>query len=261
MTASERTRSVLQRVASRQRASAIRHLAPPTVLAGAFAFLVEDPTYRFPLIAFVLPMFVRGAAKALDVGKDTTDDSRVGRFFVMIGFAGFVVGWLLVFAILAFTAAVGLFSVSGSADVLKVAMTLAAVGFVVAAWFWWPWYVRDELAGWPRHDVRVWASSSNRWDRLYLSWRMQQLAESGKLRTLGFMATSGVVVSVFALAAVGAYSGVLARGAEVVLVLALPVAHAFVVRAADALCERWTQGRADVTGGACLDRRATPGRD
>ena len=104
-------------------------------------------------------MFVRGAAKALDVGKDTTDDSRVGRFFVMVGFAGFVVGWLLVFAILAFTAAVGLFSVSGSADVLKVAMVLAAAGFAVAAWFWWPWYVRDELANWPRHDVRVWTSS------------------------------------------------------------------------------------------------------
>ena len=240
---------------------AIRHLAPPTVLAGAFTFLVSDPTYRFPLIAFVLPMFVRGAAKALGMGKDTTDDSRVGRFFVMVGFAGFVVGWLLVFAILAFTAAIGLFSVSGSADVLKVAMTLAAVGFVVAAWFWWPWYVRDELASWPRHDVRVWTSSSNRWDRLYLSWRMQQFAESQDLRAYGFMATSGVVVSVFALAAVGAYSGVLARGAEVVLVLALPVAHAFVVRAANALCERWAEGRAAIPDDEGRGRRRVPGQD
>ena len=241
--------------------STIRYLAPPTVLAGAFTFLVSDPTYRFPLLAFVLPMFVRGAAKTLDLGKDTTDDSRVGRFFVMVGFAGFVVGWLLVFAILAFTAAVGLFSVSGSADVLKVAMTLAAVGFVVAAWFWWPWYVRDELASWPRHDVRVWTSSSNRWDRLYLAWRMQQFAESDDLRAHGFMATSGVVVSLFALAAVGSYPGVLARGAEVVLVLALPVAHAFVVRAANALCERWAEGRAAIPGGEGRGRRRVPGQD
>lgn len=226
---------------------AVRHLAAPTVLTGVFTFLVADPTYRFPLIAFVLPMFVRGAAKALEVGKDTTDDSRVGRFFVMVGFAGFVVGWLLVFAILAFTAAVGLFSVSGSADVLKVAMTLAAMGFVVAAWFWWPWYVRDEVANWPRHDVRVWASSSNRWDRLYLSWRMQQFAESADLRARGFMATAGVVVCVFALAAVGAYAGVLARAGEVLLVLALPIAHAFLVWEANELCVRWNTWRSDET--------------
>ncbi len=223
----------------------IRYLAPPTVLAGAFTFLVSDPTYRFPLIAFVLPMFVRGAAKALGMGKDTTDDSRVGRFFVMVGFAGFVVGWLLVFAILVFTAAIGMFSVSGSADVLKVAMVLAAAGFVVAAWFWWPWYVRDELASWPRHDVRVWTSSSNRWDRLYLSWRMQQLAESGELRWRGFAATVGAVACVFALAATGAYAGMIARGAEILLVLALPLAHAFVVSEANALCERWNTGRPD----------------
>ena len=240
---------------------AVRHLAAPTVLAGVFTFLVSDPTYRFPLIAFVLPMFLRGAAKALDVGKDTTDDSRVGRFFVMVGFAGFVVGWLLVFAILAFSAAVGVFSVSGSANVLKVAMTLAALGFVVAAWFWWPWYVRDELANWPRHDVRVWTSSSNRWDRLYLSWRMQQLAESEDLRARGFMATSAVVVCAFALAAVGAYAGVLARGAEVLLVLALPVAHAFVVREANALCERWHAGRAAIPVDASRGRRRTPDPD
>ena len=226
----------------------LRHLAPPTVLAGAFTFLVSDPTYRFPLIAFVLPMFVRGAAKALDVGKDTTDDSRVGRFFVMVGFAGFVVGWLLVFAILAFTAAVGMLSVSGSADVLKVAMVLAAAGFAVAAWFWWPWYVRDELANWPRHDVRVWTSSSNRWDRLYLAWRMQQFAESGELRWRGFAATVGVVVSVFALAAAGAYAGVIARGAEILFVLALPLAHVFVVSEGNALCQRWNTGRPDESG-------------
>ena len=249
--------------------SAIRHLAPPTVLAGAFTVLVSDPTYRFPLIAFVLPMFVRGAAKALDVGKDTTDDSRVGRFFVMVGFSGFVVGWLLVFAILVFTAAVGLFSVSGSADVLKVAMVLAAAGFAVAAWFWWPWYVRDELASWPRQPVRVWASSSNRWDRLYLSWRMQQFAESGELRWRGFVATVGAVACVFALAATGAYAGFLARAAEVLLVLALPLAHAFLVREADALCQRWNAGRPDEsgTGRAAMpaaprpDRRRNPDRD
>ena len=222
---------------------ALRHLAGPTVLAGAITFLVSDPTYRFPLVAFVLPMFLRGAARALGVAKDTTDDSKVGRAFALAGFAGFVVGWLLVFAILAFTVAVGVFSVPGSADILKVAMVLAAAGFVAAAWFWWPWYARDELANWPRHDVRVWTSSSNRWDRLYVSWRMQQLAAARELRWRGFGAMSGLAIGVFALAAVGAYSGFLARAAEAVLVLLLPALHVFIVREASALCTRWNSGR------------------
>ena len=94
-----------------------------------------------------------------------------------------------------------------------------------------------------------------------LAWRMQQFAESRDLRAFGFMATAGVVVSVFALAALGAYADVLARGAEVVLILALPVAHAFVVRAADALCERWTAGRAAMPSAAGRETRRNPGQD
>ena len=222
---------------------AVRHLAAPTVLTGIFVFLVADPTYRFPLVALILPMFLRGAATTLGVGKDTADDSRIGRFFALVGFAGFVVGWLLVFAILVFAVVVGVFSAEGSADVLKFAMVLAAGGFAVAAWFWWPWYPRDELANWPRHDVRVWTSSSNRWDRLHMSWRMQQLAKARDLRWRGFGATIAVVVGIFALAALGAYAGAVARAAEVVLVLVLPLAHVFVVREANALCERWAGER------------------
>ena len=233
---------------------ALRHLAPPTALAGFFAFLVADPTYRFPLIALVLPMLLRGAAKTLAVGRDTTDDSRVGRFFVLVGFAGFVVGWLLLFAVLAFATAVGVFAVEGSADVLKVAMTLAALGFVAAAWFWWPWYVRDEVASWPRHDVRVWTSSSNRWDRLHLAWRMQRFKESAGLRAHGFAATAAVVLCVFGLAVVGTYAGALARVAEVLLVLALPVAHVFAVRQTHALCDLWNSRQPDEA--AAQTRRA-----
>ena len=220
-----------------------RAMILPTGSLVALAYLVQDPSYRFPLIAFLLPVFLRAAAKTLGIATDTTDESKVGRTFVMLGFAGFAVGWLLVFALVVFTVAVGLFSASGSADVLKVAMVLAAVGFVVAAWFWWPWYARDELANWPRHDVRVWASSSNRWDRLYLSWRMQQLAAAGALRWRGFGATCALVVSVFGLAAVGAYDGLLPRGTEVLLVLLLPILHTYIVREADALCARWASGR------------------
>ena len=52
-------------------------------------------------------------------------------------------------------------------------------------------------------------------------------------------ATVGVVACTFALTAAGAYAGAIARGAEVFLVLALPLAHAFTVSQANALCGRW----------------------
>ena len=85
---------------------AARHLAGPTALVGAFTFLVADPTYRFPLVAFVLPMFLRGAPVPSGLRKTRPNDSKVGRAFALAGFASFVAGWLLVFATLAFTVAV-----------------------------------------------------------------------------------------------------------------------------------------------------------
>ena len=85
---------------------AARHLAGPTALVGAFTFLVADPTYRFPLVAFVLPMFLRGAPVPSGLRKTRPNDSKVGRAFALAGFASFAAGWLLVFATLAFTVAV-----------------------------------------------------------------------------------------------------------------------------------------------------------
>ena len=222
---------------------ALRPLITPTVLAGAFTFLVDDPTYRFPLIVLVLPMFLRGAARVLGVAKDATDTSKVGRAFAVLGFLGFVVGWLLMFAILGFTVAVGLFSGTETGNVLRASITVAAGGFIVAAWYWWPWYARDELAAWPRHGVRVWASSSNRWDRLLLSWRMQQLAASGDLRWRGFGATAALVATVFVLAAFGTYSGIGPRMLEVAGVLLLPVLHVGIAKYAHALCLKWQRGK------------------
>ena len=120
-------------------------------------------------------------------------------------------------------------------------MVLAGAGFVAAAWFWWPWCARDELANWPRHGVRVWTSSSNRWDRRTCrgacsNWPQRRVALPG------FRAKYALVVSVFGLAAINAHDGFLARGTEVFLILLLPVLHTTVVREADALCARWTSG-------------------
>lgn len=222
-------------------AEAARHLVGPTVLLAVVVFFVHDPTFRFPLIALLLPTFIRGAARTLDVA-DATADSGIARAFGLVGFAGFIVGWLLVFAIVTFAVATGMLGVTGTGDLVKVAMLLAGIGYGIAAWFWWPWYVRAELAAWPRQDVRVWATASSRWDRLSMSWRMQQLSRSGRLRVRGFGSTVVVVAAAFGLAVAGTYTGLVAQAFEVALVLALPVAHLDVVRAADALCARWSAG-------------------
>ena len=216
-------------------------LIAPAVLAVLATFCFSDPTYRFPLLVALLPVFLRGAARALGVAKDESDASKIGRLFGILGFVGFVVGWLLAFAVLGFAVAIGLFSLPGSTDVLKTSMLLAGGGFILAAWFWWPWYARDALAAWPRTEGRIWTASGNRWDKLFLSWRMQQMAASGTLRWHGFVATSGVVVCILALAAAGAVEGIAMRLLELALVLLLPALHLIIAHEANALCARWAE--------------------
>ena len=112
---------------------------------------------------------------------------------------------------------------------------------MLGAWFWWPWYVGDALAAWPRHGVRIATASGNRWDRLFLSWRMQRMAASGRLRWHGFVAT-GLVIGIVVLAsAMGAYEGWPARGVEGFCVLVLPALHLGAVGATQALCVLWSE--------------------
>ena len=106
---------------------------------------------------------------------------------------------------MAFGVATALFSVPVTTALLRQVLFAGAAGLVLGAWFWWPWYVGDALAAWPRHGVRVATASGNRWDRLFLSWRMQRMATSGRLRWRGFVAT-GLVIGIVVLAsAMGAY--------------------------------------------------------
>lgn len=219
-------------------------LAPlivPTVAAGVVAFYFSDPTYRFCLTALLLPIFLRAAARALDADKEKADSSGIGWLFSILGFAGFVAGWLLAFTIFVYILALGLLSLPGSAEVLKASALLGGTGFILAAWFWWPWYARDVLAAWPPTETRIWTASGNRWQRIFLSWRMQQLAASGELRWRGFATTSALVISVLALAALGSYQGVPARLLEFVFVALLPVLHLTIVHEANTLCLLWRQ--------------------
>ena len=217
---------------------ALRPLILPAIASAGVLVLVGDPTYRFPLLALVLPLQVRAAAMGLGVG---VPGSRVRRLFEAVGFAGFVAGWLLAFAAMAFGIAVAAFSLPVTTALLKQTLFVGAAGLVVGAWFWWPWYVGDVLDAWPRHGVRIATASGNRWDRLFLSWRMQRLAASGRLRWRGFAATGLVIAVVVLASAAGAYGGWLARLVEAACVLALPVLHLHAVAAAHALCTLWAQ--------------------
>ena len=215
-------------------------LALPTALAVLFTVMFHDPTYRFPMLVLLLPLFLRKAAAVLGVGKSTVGESKVGLVFSFLGFTGFVLGWLLVFALVIFTVAVGIFSLPGE-EVLEASALLAGLGFVVVAWFWWPWYARDVLANWPDTGVRIWTSSSNRWERLFLAWRMREMAASQRLRTKGFAGVALTVVVVFSSVAVGVVDDVWARAMEVAMVAALPVLHLAIVSDTNALCVHWEE--------------------
>lgn len=208
-----------------------------TALAVIVLFLFRDPTYRFPSLALLLPFFLLGGARVLGVQRRI---SGVRWLVSTLGFAGFAVGWLLAFAVLGFGLVVALFSVAPSGQLLKQSSLWAAGGLVLAAWFWWPWYARDVLARWPRHGVRIWTSSGNRWDRLYIAWRIQRMAESGSVRWRGFGATSGVIALVMASTAAGPFDGWLFRVGEVGCVALLPWLHLVIVGEADALCGIWS---------------------
>ena len=225
-------------ILSRVPVSQLVRLVPPTALAVLVVLVFRDPTYRFVLLALLLPVFLHGAAVALGVHKRT---SRVRWVFGTLGFAGFLVGWLLAIAVFGFGLVVAVFSVPPSSDLLKQSSFWAAAGLVLAAWFWWPWYARDVLARWPKHGVRIWTSSGNRWDRLYIAWRMQRMAESGSVRWRGFGATAAVVALVMVSTAAGAYDGLLARGVEVGCILPLPLLHLVIVGEADVLCGLWSE--------------------
>ena len=219
----------------------MREFAPlflPTALSVAVVTVFRDPTYRFPLLALLLPVFLLGAARVLGVQKRI---GAVRRLFGTLGFAGFAVGWLLAFAVLGIGLVVALFAVAPSGQLLQQSAFWAAAGLVLAAWFWWPWYARDVLARWPAHGVRIWTSSGNRWDKLYIAWRMQRMAESGSVRWRGFAATTGVIGLVMMSTAAGSIDGWLLRAGELGCVALLPWLHLVIVAAADALCGIWSR--------------------
>ena len=219
----------------------VRWFAVPTALALAIVTLFHDPTYRFPFLTLVLPMFLRGAAIALGVNRSTEEPSRAERFFSTLGFAGFAIGWLLMFGLSAFTVLVMLLSLPGTGTVIALCLSFGGFGFILAAAFWWPWYARDVLEHWPRSASRIGTQSSNRWQRLFLTWRMQQM-RGRALRLQGFGYLSGTIVVVMALTILGAYDGIAPRLADILLIALLTPLHLLTVKATHEVCTLWQEG-------------------
>ena len=219
----------------------VRWFAVPTALSLAIVTIFHDPTYRFPFLTLVLPMFLRGAAIVLGVNRITEEPSRTQRFFATLGFAGFAIGWLLMFGLVAFTVLVLLLSLPGTGTVIALCLSFGGFGFIVAAAFWWPWYARDVLEHWPRPAFRVGTQSSNRWQRLFLTWRMQQM-RGRTLRLQGFGYLSGTIVVVMALTILGAYDGIAPRLADILLIALLIPLHLLIVQATHEVCTLWQEG-------------------
>ena len=219
----------------------VRWFAVPAALSLAIVTLFHDPTYRFPFLTLVLPMFLRGAAIVLGVNRSTDEPSRTQRFFGTLGFAGFAIGWLLMFGLSAFTVLVLLLSLPGTGTVIALCLSFGGFGFIIAAAFWWPWYARDVLEQWPRSASRIGTASSNRWQRLFLTWRMQQM-RGRALRLKGFGYLSATIVVVMALTILGAYQGVVPRIADILLIALLIPLHLLIVKATHEVCVLWQEG-------------------
>jgi hypothetical protein len=133
-------------------------------MAGTVAVLlvVDDPTYRLPLLVLMLPLYQRGAGIAIGI-YELSGEGRLTRLLSQIRFALMVCGWTLIFGI-AWMMLLGFAGKPLTPEVSKISMLLTSVCYVVAGWFWWPYYARPVLAEWPKSAGRIYVKSSRRFD-------------------------------------------------------------------------------------------------
>lgn len=213
----------------------------PVLLTAALTILVFDPLYRYFFVLALLPAYQRGAAVALGVYESPVS-SKAGWVFKSLGVGALFFGWTLIFAIISFTIAVGMMDFDESTEVMKRSILLGSVGFLLAGWFWWPFYARDVLAHWPQNDSRIFVKASNHWDELFRSYRLQQIAELGRTQWIGFGSVSSLIFLVMTVTILGAYEGVVARIGEMICVIVLlPVIHLLIVHWSNQICLRWQE--------------------
>lgn len=222
-----------------------RDLAPfssPVILAVAVVLLVDDPTERYPLLVFVLPLFLRSAAIVLGLHDHSRSGSKLNWVLNMFKFSAVVIGWTVIFAIISVAIAVNLLSFELTATVMKRAIPLSAWGFVMAAWLWWPNYAKTILADWPWHEVRIWVPSSNRRDMMLRSFRIRQIVQPSSTWWRGFCGVAILSFVIMALSALGAYQGTIVVLTEfLAATVLLPILHLVIVRAAHKVCLTWAK--------------------
>ena len=219
-----------------------RKLVPfwlPAMFSLGVVLGIDDPTERYPLLVFLLPLFLRSSAIVLGL-FDQGSASKLNWPVNMFKFAVYIFGWTLILAIVSVAITVSLLSIELTTTVMKRAILLSSVGFIMAAWLWWSNYAKVVLPEWPWHDVRVWVQSSNRWDLVLRSFRMRQAAKAGNAWWRGFFSVAGLVVVIMTLSTLGVYQGAVVVIAELLgVTLVLPVLHLVIVAEGHRLCLAW----------------------
>lgn len=205
----------------------------PCVTGVAAVLLIVDPTMRYTILVATLPLLQRGTLQLRGLELPKPLRTRTPWLFHVASFTLVVVGWTVMFTILVMAVAHTVFGVYFSFDSMKQSILGGCLTFVIAAWFWWPYYVVALLDAWPRHDKRVFVKSSNRWDTLLEAWRLRRQSAQ---KWPGFLAVSGVAAAVVGTSAAGAWEGIFATLIGIAGVALLVPLNWIAVREAHALC-------------------------
>ena len=205
----------------------------PTLVGVAAIVAFVDPTVRYAVLVATLPFLQRGTLGLMGLELPTTLRARTPWSFHVASFTLMVIGWTVMFTIVTMAIAAGVFGVYFSFDSMKRSILGGCLVFVVAAWFWWPFYASALLEAWPRHDKRVFVAASNRWDTVIKAWRLQRQT---RRKWPGFVAVAGIAGVVVGSSATGAWEGVLPQILGVLGVLALVPLNWLAVNETHALC-------------------------
>lgn len=202
--------------------------------SSAIAWL-DDPVYRFLILVLSLPLHVRGAA--ITIGLELPRTARGGLRWThyVLSFAGMVAGWLIAFAALG-SVVMTLVGVALTTEAVKALFLAGPLGFIAAAWRWWPYYARFVLSAWPSQEGRIHVRAGNAWDAALTAQRMAPRSLKDPVRGRGFLGVTSVVMLVVGLAAAGALQSPITAGLDIVAAaFLLPLIHVVIVRAAEEL--------------------------
>tara|TARA_Y100001934_G_scaffold92842_1_gene114744 strand:+ start:6290 stop:7060 length:771 start_codon:yes stop_codon:yes gene_type:complete len=211
----------------------------PTLVGIAAILVFVDPTVRYAVLVATLPFLQRGSLNLMGLEVPPTLRARTPWSFHVASFTFLVVGWTVMFTIVVMAIAAGVFGVYFSFDSMKRSILGGCLMFVVAAWFWWPFYASALLEAWPRHDKRVFVKASNRWDTMLEARRLQR---QSRRKWPGFVAVAVIAGTVIASSATGAWEGIFPTVLGIIGVIALVPLNWLAVSETNGLCVREERG-------------------